>query len=199
MIIKLKKAILNCAIVLLAGSSTASIAAPPVPKEIEQFLAADMTLIDYQEADLNADGKADALIVVEKTSAADPSISEPRTVFILLRNEKDQLAIAAQNNEAYFCKKCLGSGYVNEQVLKASQGTFSVFNQGGSPSLRWTREYTFQYISNMKNWQLTEVNTGVFSTIDNEKFKTKKLTYPKHLKKINFSKFSVDKKWNPAL
>jgi hypothetical protein len=196
MILKLKKAFLICGTVLLAGASMLSAAAPSVPKEIEQIIPAGMTLIDYQAADLNEDGKDDALIVVEKTNSKADASRELRMVMILLRKENDQLVVAEQNSKVYVCKKCLGSGYVNEQVLISSKGSFSVLNQGGSPGFRWTREYSFQYDPKVKTWNLSKVKTGIFDTNNNERYKTKELIYPQQIKKIKFSRFNTNDKWN---
>jgi hypothetical protein len=196
MILKLKKVVLICGTVLLSVISMASTAAPYVPKEIEQFIPLGMTLIDYQAADLNEDGKDDALIVVEKTNASVDSLHDPRIIMILLRKENDQLEVVEQNNQVYLCQRCLGSGNVNEQVLTSSKGSFSVFNQGGSPGFRWTREYIFQYSSKAKTWYLFKVKTGLFDTSNHDRYKTKELTSPKEIRKIKFSRFSADKKWN---
>jgi hypothetical protein len=193
---KFKKVFLVCFAVLSTSIGTISTAAPSAPKEIDQFVPSGTKLIDYQTADLNEDGKTDALIVVENIANDDISSQLPRTVLILLRKGNDQLVLADQNKNVYLCKKCLGTGYVNEQTVTLGKGNFSVFNQGGSPGFSWTREYTFQYSSNAKTWYLSKVKTGIFDTSNNDRSKLKELTYPKELQKMKFSRFNASKKWN---
>jgi hypothetical protein len=108
----------------------------------------------------------------------------------LLRKENGELEIAAKNSQAYLCKGCLGSGAVNEQTLTTSKGTFSVFNQGGSPRYRWTREYVFQYRASAKTWMLVKVKTTVIDLVNDKRSKTKLLVHPKNLNKIKFSEFT---------
>jgi hypothetical protein len=188
-----------CAVLVLSSMNIVAIASVNVPDEIKAFIHSGTTLIDYQAADLNADGRQDAIIIIEKISENNIVANEPRIVIILLRKENGELETAELNDRAYLCKECLGSGFVNEQSITASKATFSVFNQGGSPRYRWTKEFTFQYYTRAKTWILAKVKTSVIDLDNKERFKTKSFVYPKSLKKISFSQFTPSANWDSKL
>ncbi len=186
-----------CALAVLMSVSIISNASVSAPTEVASLIPTDAMVIDYRVADLNADGREDAIVVVEKSNENNTFAHSPRTIIILLRKENGELEIAESNSRAYLCKRCLGSGSFAEQSLTASKGSFSVFNQGGSPRYRWTKEYSFQYNSVDKIWILSTVKTSIIdANNNNERSKTKLLVYPKNLKKIKFSQFIPNTNWD---
>jgi hypothetical protein len=186
-----------CTVVLLGGTSIISVASPTVPSEVEALIPVDTSLIDYQVADLNADGREDALIVVEKTIQLDAFAKVPRITMILLRNKNGKLELAEKNDQAYLCKRCLGSRDDIEQYLTVGKGAFEVSNHGGSPGYRRYKKFTFQYNTKNKTWILSKVETSISdeNADGHDKFKTKMFIYPKSLNKITFSQFKINNNW----
>jgi hypothetical protein len=185
MLSKAKYFLLHCfTFVLLGGTSIISVASPTVPSEVEALIPVDTSLIDYQVADLNADGREDALIV-------------PRITMILLRNKNGKLQLAEKNDQAYLCKRCLGSRDDIEQYLTVGKGAFEVSNHGGSPGYRRYKKFTFQYNTKNKTWILSKVETSISdeNADGHDKFKTKMFIYPKSLNKITFSQFKINNNW----
>jgi hypothetical protein len=183
--------------VILGGTSITSVASPAVPSEVEALMPVGTNLIDYQVADLNADGSEDALIVVEKRIQPDVFAEVPRITMILLRNKNGQLELAEKNDQAYLCKRCLGSRDDIEQYLTVGKGTFEVSNHGGSPGYRRYKKFKFQYNTKNKTWILSKVETSISdeNADGHDKFQTKMFIYPKSLKKITFSQFKINNNW----
>ena len=190
---------LSVALVMFSITSLTLAASLTAPAEVNVHVPLGTHLLDYQAADLNSDGRQDAIIVVGKSTEGNTLDHDPRTVIVLLRNEKGALEMTALNREVYLCKKCLGSGIVNEQVLTASEGAFSVFNQGGSPRYRWTKEYTFRYKAKANTWILARVKTSIIDTTNNERSRSKLRTYPKNLPEIKFLQFIPSSNWDSKL
>jgi hypothetical protein len=195
---KCKKKMKNyCLIVSLSATCAMSIASPVAPPDVQRLIPVGFSLVDYKPADLNADGREDALIVVEETNQTDAFAELPRVTMILLRNKNGELKTAEKNDKVYFCKKCLGSRDDHEQYLTVGKGTFAVGNHGGSPRYRWNQKFTFQYSIKNRKWMLAKVQTLISDdTVDgHNQSKVKILTYPKKLEKITFSQFKVNNNW----
>jgi hypothetical protein len=200
MLSKIKYLSLQCFIAaVLGGISVHANAVPAVsaaPDEIQTLISQGMNLIDYQVADLNADGRNDALIVVAQDNVNDTFAETPRTVILLIRNANGELQIAEKNDQVYLCNRCLGSRDDKEQVVVTTKGGFSIENYGGSPRYRSYKKFTFKYIKTNKTWILSKVETSISDEVlNNNKFKNKKFYYPKNLKLQKFSNFKINDKW----
>lgn len=202
MIFKVKVFLLRCCLaVILGGTSLISLASLTVPPEVEVLIPTGTNLIDYQVADLNADGRIDTIIVVEKINKNDEFGQEPRTVMILIRSLNGELKIIENNNKTYLCEWCLGGRNDSEQYLTVGKGTFEIHNHGGSTRYRRYQNFMFKYNPKIKTWFLYKVETSISDEADetdenHERSKSKLFTYPKNLKKIKFSQFIPNTNWN---
>jgi hypothetical protein len=198
MISKIKYFLIRCCVITsLSATCVLSLASPTVPSDVEKLIPVGTSLIDYQVADLNADGREDAIIVVEKTIQPDAFAEMPRITMILLRNKNGRLELVEKNDQVYLCKRCLGSRTDIEQYLTVGKGTFGIHNHGGSPGYRRYKKFTFQYNTKNKTWILSKVETSISdeNSDGHDKFKTKMFIYPKNLKRITFSQFKINNNW----
>jgi hypothetical protein len=169
-------------------------AVPVLDKEVQNFIPDGHTVLVYQTADLNGDGRQDAILVFE-SNIAEISIQQPRTLMILLRDNQEHLSVAEQNNEVFFCKACLGTTYETYQDVKVKKNTFSVSNEGGGVRYRWNNEFVFKYSLHYKTWLLSRVNISIKDISQSKLIRRQSLTYPNDLKKIRLSKFTAQVSW----
>jgi hypothetical protein len=132
------------------------------PPEIARFVPAGFQALDFAVADLDADGRQDAVLILRRTDEDDPKNGEvPRPLLILIRQPDGRLAQAKRTERLVYCRSCggmLGDPYQN---LTADRGRFTVSVAGGSASSHWAVEYTFAYDAAAKDWLLEEeTNAG---------------------------------------
>lgn len=164
-----------------------------VPAKIAPFVEKGKIAIALESADLNGDGSADYLLVVE-TPKADRDVSGDgiRTLLILTADRNGDLRLAARNDKVVYCRTCGGVFGDPFAGVTAKRNTFSVDNYGGS-NWRWSDSYKFNYSRIDKTWQLVLVAKDTFMATDPEKTAKTKIITPKKFGKINIARFDPDK------
>lgn len=148
--------------VALLLAVTATGAALPVvaedddpPPEIARFVPAGFHALDFATADLDADGRPDAVLILRRVDEDQPQNGEAaRPLLVLIRQPDGRLAQARRTERLVYCRACggmLGDPY---QGLTAERGRFTVSVAGGSASSHWAVEYTFAYDAAAKDWLL---------------------------------------------
>jgi hypothetical protein len=132
------------------------------PAEIARFVPAGFQALDFVAADLDADGRQDAVLILRRTDEDDVANGEARRPLLLLLRQPDgRLAQARRTERLVYCRACggmLGDPY---QSLTAARGRFNVSFAGGTASSHWAVEYTFAYDAAAKDWLLeAEKNAG---------------------------------------
>ena len=127
------------------------------PAEIARFEPAGFQTLDFAAADLDSDGRADAVLILRRTDEDDPKNGEvPRPLLVLIRQPDGRLVQAKRTDRLVYCRACggmLGDPY---QSLTAGRGRFTVSVAGGSASSHWAVDYTFAYDAALKDWLLEE-------------------------------------------
>ncbi|MBK9528624.1 MAG: hypothetical protein IPO41_09965 [Acidobacteria bacterium] len=164
-----------------------------IPTKVAPFIEKGKIALALETADLNGDGFADYLLVVE-TPKADKD--EPgdgiRTLLILTADRNDDLKLAARNDKVVYCRTCGGVFGDPFAGVTARRNSFSVDNYGGS-NWRWSDSYKFNYSRIDKTWQLVLVAKDSFMATDPEKTAKTKIITPKKFGKINIARFDPDK------
>lgn len=180
-----------------AAASEESRALTPgaVPTELRPFVLRGTKAIAIERGDLNGDGRADFVLVLERQKArpSDDVIEEgQRPILILVRQSDGTLKLAARNDAAAYCSTCggvMGDPFVGVQV---GAKTFTVSNYGGS-GWRWTADYRFNYSRRDDTWQLVRVTESSFHASEPNKAKTTVRRPPKDFGKIAFADFDPQK------
>jgi hypothetical protein len=149
-------------LVAVASTLPVSGAANGPPPEIARFVPAGFRALDFALADLDADGKQDAVLILGRSDEDKPAHGEaPRPLLVLIRQADGRLAQAKRTERLVYCRACggmLGDPY---QRLTAGRGRFTVELAGGTASSHWAVEYTFAYDAAAKDWLLEkEKNAG---------------------------------------
>jgi len=149
--------ILAWSLVTLSLTLPARAADEDPPPEIARFVPAGFQTLDFAVADLDADGRPDAVLILRRTDDGEPGKGEaPRPLLILIRQPDGRLAQARRTERLVYCRACggmLGDPY---QGLTAGRGRFTVEVAGGSASSHWAVGYTFAYDAAAKDWLLEE-------------------------------------------
>ncbi len=165
-----------------------------VTAKIAPFVEKGKTVIAFETADLNGDGFADYLIVVERAKA-DPGEAgddDKRTLLILTADSKGDLKLAASNDKVVYCRSCGGVFGDPFAGVTVKRNSFTVDNYGGS-NWRWSDSYKFDYSRIDKTWQLVLVSKDTFMSTDPEKTSKTTTITPKKFGKINLAQFDPDK------
>jgi hypothetical protein len=174
---------------LLAGSQDV----PAVPAAAAPFVAAGTRPLAFEIADLNRDGRPDAILVLEPIlKPGDDAFAErPRPLLVLVGQPDGTYREAARNAKIVYCSACGGVMGDPFQGVDAGAGTFTVHNAGGS-SWRWGVEYTFNYSRRDDAWQLVRVTENTFHASDPKDPKETVSTPPKHFGKIDLAAFDPE-------
>jgi hypothetical protein len=177
-----------------AAEESRALVAAAVPAELRPFVLPGTKAIEIERGDLNGDGRADVLLVLErqKVRPTDEDIEEgQRPILILVRQADGTLRVAARNDAAAYCSTCggvMGDPFVGVQVRA---GTFTVSNYGGS-NWRWSADYRFDYSRRDATWQLVRVAETNLHTSAPDKAKTTIRRPPKDFGKIDFADFDPE-------
>ena len=177
-----------------AAEESRALAPSAVPAELRPFVLPGTKAIEIERGDLNGDGRADVVLVLErqKLRPGDDDIEEgQRPILILIRQGDGSLKLAARNDSAAYCSTCggvMGDPFVGVQV---GARTFTVSNYGGS-SWRWSADYRFDYSRRDDAWQLVRVTGSSFHASEPNKAKTTVLRPPKDFGKIAFPDFDPE-------
>ena len=132
------------------------------PPEIARFVPAGFQTLDFVVADLDSDGRQDAVLILRRSDEDDAKNGEAaRPLLILVRQPDGRLAQVRRTERLVYCRACggmLGDPY---ESLAAGLGRFTVSFAGGSASSHWAVAYTFAYDAAAKDWLLEkEKNAG---------------------------------------
>lgn len=164
-----------------------------IPTRVVPFIEKGKIALALETADLNGDGFADYLLVVETPKAGrDVSGDGIRTLLILTADRNGELKLAARNDKAVYCRTCGGVFGDPFAGVTAKRNSFSVDNYGGS-NWRWSDSYKFNYSRIDKTWQLVLVSKDSFMSTDPEKTGKTKVITPKNFGKIDIARFDPDK------
>lgn len=189
-------ALLAGALVLLARhvALAQGVALEPakLPAEVRPFIEAGTSAIALESADLNGDGRADYVLVLERPLKGDET--DPirhRPLLLLVRQSSGRLAIAKRNDKVVMCAICggvFGDPFASVTVKPQS---FTVEHYGGS-GWRWERRAQFNYSRRDNTWQLVRVEQASFHVGDPNARKLEVFVPPKHYGKIDIADFDPD-------
>jgi len=172
----------------LARPATEAVA---LPAEVVPFVEADSIPIALEKADLDRDGRADWLLVLEygkpRIDPRDRFEEEgPRALLLLRRGADGRLVMAARNDRVVYCRGCGGMMGDPFQGLAAAAGRFTVTNAGGS-RYRWSRAFSFAWSRRDSAWQLVQVEDGSLDIHDPQQREKRSVRRPpKDYGKIDF-------------
>lgn len=164
-----------------------------IPGSARRFVAAGNRPLAFETADLNRDGRSDAILVLEPIlkPGDDPFAERPRLLLVLAGQPDGTYREAARNARLVYCSACGGVMGDPFQGVAAGPGTFTVHNAGGS-SWRWGVEYTFNYSRRDDAWQLVRVTENTFHVSDPKGPTETVSTPPKHFGKIDLAAFDPE-------
>lgn len=164
-----------------------------IPDAAKPFVAAGTRPLAFEVADLNRDGRPDAILVLEPTlkPGDDPLAEHPRQLLVLVGQPDGAYTEARRNAKVVYCSACGGAMGDPFQGITAGPGTFTVQNAGGS-SWRWGAEYTFNYSRRDDTWQLVRVVETTFHASDPKGSTETVSTPPKHFGKIDIATFDPE-------
>jgi hypothetical protein len=162
-----------------------------IPDAAKPFVAAGTRPLAFEVADLNRDGRPDAILVLEAEKDDPESDGRPRTLLILAGQADGTFREAARNAKIVYCSRCGGMMGDPFNGVDVGPGTFTVTNAGGS-SWRWGVSYRFNYSRRDDAWQLVRVQEDDYHASDAAKAKTIVSTPPKHFGKIDIAAFDPE-------
>jgi hypothetical protein len=171
-----------------AQASRRCLGADSIPAAVRPFVALRSCALTVQHADLDRDGRADYLLVLERQDTV-PEDGHLRALLVLVAAEGGRLRLAAQSNRAVMCSRCGGVWGDPFDTLEVGPGTFTVHHFGGA-GWRWRTEYRFNYSRRDRAWQLVRATEVEFHSGDPENtLKMQVYTPPRHFGKIDLRAF----------
>ncbi len=176
----------------VARAQGVALEAAKIPAEVRPFIQAGTSAIALESADLNGDGRADYVLVLErplKGDEVDPIRHRP--LLLMIRQSDGRLAIAKRNDKAVMCASCgglFGDPFVGITVKPQS---FIIDHFGGS-GWRWERRAQFNYSRRDNTWQLVRVEQASFHVGDPDARKLEVFVPPKDYGKIDIADFDPD-------
>jgi hypothetical protein len=159
-----------------------------VPDAARPFVAAGTRPLAFEQADLNRDGRPDAILVLETIAEAQDGDGRTRILVVLVGQPDGAFREAKRNAKVAYCSACGGMMGDPFQGVSVGPGTFTVENAGGS-SWRWGVGYRFAYSRRDDTWQLVRVEEHDYHASEAAKAKTVVSTPPKHFGKIDIADF----------
>ncbi|TCV97219.1 uncharacterized protein YecT (DUF1311 family) [Luteibacter rhizovicinus] len=156
--------------------------------DLKAFATGGAKILDSQTGDLNGDGRADAVLVLDPPDNGNEKLGEgpARDVVLLVRDASGQLQKFAHNNRIVPCASCGGVAGDPFGYTRLEPGQFTVVNGGGGRE-HWADEYTFKYSAEKKDWLVAKV---VRRVEDRETGKKKQLELTaKELGTVTFKDF----------
>lgn len=153
------------------------------------FVPAGAKLLETSKGDLNGDGIADALLVVDTPAPEGLAAGENgphRSLLLVLGTAEGKWQLAARNDRLVPCSTCGGIAGDPFGYARVDNGTVTVVTSGGSRE-RWTDTYTFRYAPADKAWWVDSVSRHVIDT-DTDAEKKKDFTAAE-LGKVRFEDF----------
>jgi hypothetical protein len=161
-----------------------------LPPELRPFVEPGTKAIWLAKADLDRDGREDAILVLERLArtSEDGLEEQQRPLLIVLRQADGSLRVAKRNDRVVMCSDCGGVMGDPFQGVEAGPGTFTVSHYGGS-AWRWTEDYRFNWSRKDRTWQLVRVEETSFHTMEPDKVERHVATPPKDFGKIDIADF----------
>jgi hypothetical protein len=140
------------------GVSTMHVKEDETKDDLNAFARDGAKLLDSQKGDLNGDGVADALLVLDPPVSGEEKLGEgpPRTVVLLARSASGHLEQVARNDRIVPCANCGGISGDPYGYTRLESAGFTIVNGGGGRE-HWTDEFTFKYSAEHKGWLLEKV------------------------------------------
>ena len=157
-----------------------------VPADVRPFVEKNTSVLAVERGDLDRDGDADVVLVLEPT---DPE--QPRPLLVLVRDAKGTLKLAKRSAKAVACRTCGGVMGDPFQGVHVENGRFTIEHYGGS-SWRWSASYTFAWSRRDRSWQLVRVEGSSFHASEPDKVDTKIETPPKDFGLIDLTEFDPE-------
>jgi hypothetical protein len=184
------------ALLLSAGSAALADEIPSpeaLPQELRPFVEPGTKAIWLAKADLDRDGREDAILVLERLvrTSEDGLEEHQRPLLILTRQADGSLRVAKRNDRVVMCSGCGGVMGDPFQGVEAGPGSFTVAHYGGS-AWRWTEDYRFNWSRKDRTWQLVRVEETSFHTMEPDKVEKHVATPPKDFGKIDFADFDPE-------
>lgn len=175
------------------GSSFETLTGSDLPTEAAAFIPAGMRPIIYERADLNGDGREDALLVLEAREARDVDGLEQhvRPLLVLTRALDGTLRQHARNDRLALCPECGGIMGDPLQDVTVERKAFSVSHYGGS-GWRWSNLYRFAYSRRDDTWQLVSVEESSFHASEPESATETVRLPPRDYGKIDIADFDPE-------
>lgn len=175
------------ATLMLLAAQTSQAAKPAA--EIQAALPAGQTLLAWEAADLNRDGRADAILVSEAKAAGEDD--GPRLLQVLLRQPDGKLKVAVRSERAVMCRQCGGVFGDPFEGIQTQAGGFSLLHYGGS-NWRWREDFRFAWSRRDQTWQLVAVDSLSYHTSDPDKQSQKHARPPRDFGLINLADFDYE-------
>jgi hypothetical protein len=182
---------------LLDGPGEAQGTEVAIPDAVKPFVAPGTEPLDFQTADLNRDGRLDAILVLQakrkpigdgEPDDEDPFDNRPRPLLILVGQRDGTYREVKRNDKIVHCRGCGGNMGDPFQGVTAAAGRFSVMNAGGTGS-RWDVTYSFSYSRRDDTWLLVEIDEGNWNVGDPDAVKRTVSKSPRDFGKIDISTF----------
>ena len=161
-----------------------------LPPELRGFVEPGTKAIWLAKADLDRDGREDAILVLERLAhtSEDGLEERQRPLLVVTRQADGSLRVAKRNDRLVMCSGCGGVMGDPFQGVEAGPGTFTVSHYGGS-AWRWTEDYRFNWSRKDRSWQLVRVEQTSFHTMEPDKVEAHVATPPKDFGKIDIADF----------
>lgn len=161
------------------------VATASLPAAVRGFVEPRTCAIALERGDVDRDGRADYLLVLERLDPApDPEDGRLRSLRVLVAADSGRFKEAARSERVPFCSRCGGIWGDPFEGIEAGPGTFTVYHYAGS-AWRWRADFRFDYSRRDRAWQLVRVTTLSYHTSDPETIEKRVYTPPRHFGKID--------------
>lgn len=178
----------HLAAMLMLLPALASQAANP-PADVQAVLPAGQTLLAWEAADLNRDGRPDAIMVSEAKAASEDD--GPRLLQVLLRQPDGKLKAVVRSTRAVMCRQCGGIFGDPFEGVQTQAGGFTLLHYGGS-NWRWRADFRFAWSRRDQTWQLVAVDSLSYHTSDPDQQKQQHARPPRDFGLINLADFDYE-------
>jgi hypothetical protein len=178
-----RAALLASLSIIVSGSAAATVGIE-VPAEVSPFVEPNRTAIKLVKGDVNADGLADYLLVLEDGASE-------RELLILIRQADGSLKLAGRNSTVI--ENEASQGMAGGFAVAATGDGFWVSDSTGAGGIGGGYDFKFKYMKRQKIWVLVEMDTESYdsqATPPTHK-KTRQMPY-KLGKVITFDAFNGD-------
>ena len=166
-----------------------------LPAEAKSFVVKGYEMMDYITGDLNADKKADAILVL-KIKGEDTMTDEVNRPFIILiRQSNGKLKLEKRNDSAVMCYHCGGIFGDPYESTTIANGGFTLNFYGGSND-RWGYDYFFSYDAKKKNWMLVKEKDVSYRSTDPENTTVESSIGAAELEGISIDNFNSSPPYN---